>query len=229
MRHLDCAPGQALFKRLLAAEVPIRCGCNGFGGCGLCLVRVLAGSAEAPTPLETLHLDEAQRATGVRLACQLVPCGDLEVEILSTAARPAWRYLRRDETMPRQVQSAAARPVATGSDPDGRLGVALLLEQAGLTAASLGRLCVGGTFGQGLDIANAQAIGLLPRVPAARVELCGNTALAGARALLLAPESSARLTAIRARARIINLAQVPDFDERFLDQLYLRPSDGAAR
>jgi len=530
------SPGQALFRLLVAAEVPIRCGCNGLGGCGLCLVRVIAGSADAPAPLEAMHLDDSQLAAGVRLACQVVPRGDLEVEVLATAARPAWRWLRRDETAPPRVPLPAAHPAATdsartraasagrlgvavdlgtttlslslfdlatgrwragcrgpnpqalfgqdiltrlmaaiessaqagqmcqavveaislaisglairaraqtadiaavtvvanptmlalltgdriarlidprswsqpltchpadlaawalawgidaaaridlvaplagliGSDllagliatgltdtvsagllidfgtnselalwdgttlwatsaaggpafegsglgcglpaepgaidrlvfrdarpvwhvigggpphglcgtglvdliaglrragqltergcfaPEGpadgppagfalaaggpgvRLsgadvdlfqaakaaigaGVALLLEHAGLEVASLGRVCVGGTFGSGLDIANAQAIGLLPAIPSARVELCGNTALAGARALLLAPEPGARLTAIRAQARVINLAREPDFDDRFLDQLYLRPLTGRSR
>jgi uncharacterized 2Fe-2S/4Fe-4S cluster protein (DUF4445 family) len=108
-------------------------------------------------------------------------------------------------------------------------GVTLLLDQAGLALTSVARVCVAGTFGHGLDIANAQAIGLLPAIPAARIELCGNTALAGASALLRAPDSAARLGAIRAHARIINLANEPDFDDRFLDQLYLRPLAGAGR
>ena len=532
VQHVAFVPGQALFRLLLAAEVPIRCGCNGVGGCGLCLVRVIAGTADAPTPLEALHLDDAQRATGVRLACQLIPRGDLAVEVLATAARPAWHYLSRGETAPPRVALRPAHPAptasaATGSTRAGRLGVAvdlgtstlslslfdlttghwragcrgpnpqglfgqdiltrlmaaiespvqagqmrqavveaiglaisglairarvqtadiavvtlvanptmlalltgdriarlidprrwsqpitcrpadpaawalawgidaaaridlvaplagligsdllagliatgltdtadagllidfgtnseialwdgatlwstsaaggpafegsglscglpaepgaidrlmfhdgnpvwhvigggpprglcgtglvdliaglrragqltergrfspavpsagfalaagahrvrlsgadvdlfqaakaaigagvaLLLERAGLAVASLGRVCVGGTFGRGLDIANAQAIGLLPAIPAARIELCGNTALAGAGTLLLAPESIARLTALRAQARVVNLAHAPDFDDRFLDQLFLRPLAGGSQ
>ncbi len=534
VRRLAFAPGQTLFRLLLAAEVPIRCGCSGTGGCGLCLVRVLGGAADPPTPLEALHLDDAQRAAGVRLACQVVPRGDLAVEVLAVAARPAWHYLRRDETVSarvaaplipataRHVAKAAGRGAAAlaraaagrlgvavdlgtsalslslferaigrwragcrGANPQGLFGqdiltrltaasespavagqlrravveaiglaigglairarvptaaidavtlvgnptmlalltgdriarlvdprqwsrpiscrpadpaawvrawgiagaarielaaplagligsdllagliatgltdtadagllidfgtnteialwdgatlwttsaaggpafegsglgcglpagpgavdrlafgdrgpvwhvigggpprglcatglvdliaglrrtgqlnergrfaagvpaagfaltargrqvrlsgadvdlfqaakaaigagVGVLLDRAGLAVGALGRVCVGGTFGQGLDIANAQSIGLLPPVPAARVELCGNTALAGAGALLLAPEPAVRLAALRARARVVNLAQTPDFEERFLDQLFLRP------
>ena len=58
-------------------------------------------------------------------------------------------------------------------------GVHVLLEQADMRYKDLRRICVGGAFGSFLNIANAQEIGLLPKIQPELVELYGNTALAG--------------------------------------------------
>jgi uncharacterized 2Fe-2S/4Fe-4S cluster protein (DUF4445 family) len=104
------------------------------------------------------------------------------------------------------------------------VGIMALLAKAGMRYADLRRLCVGGTFGHALDIPNARALGLLPPLPAERIELCGNTALAGCADLLVQPARLARLQALSERARVINLAQYADFEAAFLDHLYLRQS-----
>jgi uncharacterized 2Fe-2S/4Fe-4S cluster protein (DUF4445 family) len=103
------------------------------------------------------------------------------------------------------------------------VGVHVVLERAGLRAEDLRRICVGGAFGRALDIRNAQDVGLLPNLPAARVELSGNTALAGCEAALLSPLLLEQMQRLGDRARIINLSQYPDFDLLFLEHLYLRP------
>jgi uncharacterized 2Fe-2S/4Fe-4S cluster protein (DUF4445 family) len=87
----------------------------------------------------------------------------------------------------------------------------------------LQRICVCGAFGNRLDIGNAQEIGLLPAIPAERIELCGNTALAGCEQMLLAPEGTAVLEPLRSRCRIVNLSLVAGFDDRFIENLYLKP------
>jgi len=102
-------------------------------------------------------------------------------------------------------------------------GVQCLLAQAGMGLPELQRICVCGAFGNRLDIGNAQEIGLLPAIPAGRIELCGNTALAGCEQMLLAPEGAAMLESLRSRCRIINLSLVAGFDDRFIDNLYLKP------
>lgn len=103
------------------------------------------------------------------------------------------------------------------------VGIIALLKAAGMQAGQLRRVCVCGAFGQYLDVGNAQAIGLLPRVAPQRVELCGNTALAGCERLIVAPDAAAELAALRRNAMIVNLAQVQDFDMMFLHCLYLQP------
>lgn len=102
-------------------------------------------------------------------------------------------------------------------------GIKTLLDRAQMSTAELNRICVCGVFGQHLNIRNAQAIGLLPDIPPEKVELCGNTALAGCEHLLLSPTIAADLQSLRRRAAIINLSQVSDFDTLFLENLYLQP------
>lgn len=63
----------------------------------------------------------------------------------------------------------------------------------------LRRVCVGGAFGRYLDVGSAQAIGLLSSLAAERLDQ------------------------LRSRARLINLAHYPDFDQAFLENLYLQP------
>jgi uncharacterized 2Fe-2S/4Fe-4S cluster protein (DUF4445 family) len=104
------------------------------------------------------------------------------------------------------------------------VAAATLCAEAGIPFAGLHRICVAGAFGRYLDIGSAQAVGLLPRVPPERIELVGNTALAGCADLLLSSLASERLERLRSLdIRIINLACHPGFDDRFIDNLYLRP------
>lgn len=106
-------------------------------------------------------------------------------------------------------------------------GVQALIERAGIGIEELAHCYVCGTFGHNLDIVNARAIGLLPMIPEDRIELSGNTALAGCEQALLDGAAEGRLEAIRRSAVIVNLAGLPDFDDLFLENLYLRPMGGA--
>jgi uncharacterized 2Fe-2S/4Fe-4S cluster protein (DUF4445 family) len=106
-------------------------------------------------------------------------------------------------------------------------GVTVLCERAGVAPAQLQRVVTTGTFGRFLEIANAQAIGLLPPVPVERVETYDNLALSGCERLLLSPESTSALAAVRSRARLLNLAVCPEFEARFVDNLFLAPMGGA--
>jgi uncharacterized 2Fe-2S/4Fe-4S cluster protein (DUF4445 family) len=103
------------------------------------------------------------------------------------------------------------------------VGIQVLLEQACMGYGDLRRICVSGAFGTALDVVNAQEIGLLPGIPLDQVELCGNTALAGCEHALLSPGVVEHLEHLGTQARIINLAQCPEFYTLFLEHLYLRP------
>lgn len=103
------------------------------------------------------------------------------------------------------------------------VGIQVLLAQADMGYEDLRRICVGGAFGCFLNVANAQEIGLLPNVQPDLVELCGNTALAGCEDVLLSPVAVERLKNLRDQVKIINLSQYPDFDDMFLENLYLQP------
>ncbi len=103
-------------------------------------------------------------------------------------------------------------------------GVRVLLTMAGMDAGGLRRICVAGSFGRFLDIRNAQAIGLLPVASSERVELWGSAALMGCEALLLSEDGSVYLRSLRRdKTTLVNLSQVPEFGEHFLESLYLQP------
>ncbi len=104
------------------------------------------------------------------------------------------------------------------------VGVQVLMAQAGV--GNLRRIYVGGAFGRFLNIENAQDIGLLPSIQKNQVELCGNTALAGCVDMLLSPIMVERFKKLGNEAKVINLSQYPDFDDTFLENLYLKPMQG---
>ncbi len=101
------------------------------------------------------------------------------------------------------------------------------MERAGISSDELERLYVSGTFGSNLDTGNARTIGLLPMMRDDRIRLCGNTASAGCEQVLVDPTAVRKLETVRQSARIENLAGLPDFDNLFLENLYLRPLGGA--
>lgn len=102
-------------------------------------------------------------------------------------------------------------------------GMQVLAHHSGVKLSQLQRVCVAGEFGRFLNVAAAQAIGLLPPVPAERVELICEAALRGCGDLLLSKEAEDLLSRLRTSARLVNLALVPDFEELFLTNLYLEP------
>ena len=103
------------------------------------------------------------------------------------------------------------------------VGIKTLLVKARMSAEELSRICVCGAFGQNLNVSNAQAIGLLPETSPDRIELCGNTALAGCERLLFSPSGSADLELLRKRSTVINMALSSDFETSFMECLYLQP------
>ena len=104
-------------------------------------------------------------------------------------------------------------------------GIRLLLKSAGMTTKNLGRVYVSGVFGRLLNIRNAQNIGLLPGVGAHSIELCGNTALAGCEMLLASPDQLLELESVRKKARVINMSNHSEFEELFLENLYVKPME----
>lgn len=107
-------------------------------------------------------------------------------------------------------------------------GMEVLCGCAGVDPHALQRVLVAGLFGNHLDLDNAAAIGLLPRLPAGRLALVGNSALAGACALLLCADARRMLERARTCVRFVNLGRMAAFDEAFVDHLYLEPMSSAS-
>ncbi len=100
-------------------------------------------------------------------------------------------------------------------------GVETLLETAGLTPGEIARVCLAGGFGMHLDVANAAAIGLLPGLDPARVEVVGNTALAGAVLALVDRTTLGEMEQLRTRVEVLELNLQRDFSDRYVEHLLL--------
>jgi uncharacterized 2Fe-2S/4Fe-4S cluster protein (DUF4445 family) len=103
------------------------------------------------------------------------------------------------------------------------VGMRVLLRMLGLAPGDLAVLHLAGGFASHLDVPNAQAIGFLPPVPAARVVQLGNASVRGAAALLLSRGARARLEAFVGRIEHVELEAEPDFFDLFVDGLRFEP------
>ena len=112
--------------------------------------------------------------------------------------------------------------VIGGGEAVGLCGVQILLAQQGLTLSALDGLYLSGGFGMYLDPASAAAIGMLPRLPAAKLHSVGNAALSGAAQLALRGDMSAA-DGIVNRLTYLELSGRPDFADAFAENIPLRP------
>ncbi|MDR3589849.1 MAG: ASKHA domain-containing protein [Negativicutes bacterium] len=80
-RKIIHQPGDNLLVTLRGAGLNIRTGCQYSGACGLCQILVRKGDAGPVTVTEKLQLGRKLKQ-GVRLACQVIPAGDLVVELM---------------------------------------------------------------------------------------------------------------------------------------------------
>ncbi len=91
-----------------------------------------------------------------------------------------------------------------------------------LAPAGVSKLWLAGAFGNYIRLGSARAIGLLPED--LTVDPAGNTALRGARMLLLAPsQRRARLRRICAMAEHVELAADPKFQDIYAESMALWP------
>lgn len=103
-------------------------------------------------------------------------------------------------------------------------GLKTLLRLANLSEKELARVYVAGSFGSYLNIENAIAIGLLPRVPISRYIFVGNASIVGAKAMLKSREVREKTLSISRRIEYVELATRSEFKEVFVESLYLPPA-----
>jgi uncharacterized 2Fe-2S/4Fe-4S cluster protein (DUF4445 family) len=105
-------------------------------------------------------------------------------------------------------------------------GISILLEATGTKPGSVDEVVVAGAFGSYLDLDNALAIGLLPRLPNASYVQVGNAAGTGAKAALLSLRERARAREIAREAGYVELTAFPGFQRRFAtSMLFPRSQD----
>ena len=131
--------------------------------------------------------------------------------------KPAFMIVKTDRPIHltqhdiRQVQLAAGAI---------RAGVTLLLRQAGMQPGDLANVFLAGGFGNYIRRENAQRIGLLPpEIPTERIRFCGNTSLAGAKAVLLNRACCEAMQRIADQAECVDLSKSPDFSAVFAESM----------
>ena len=100
-----------------------------------------------------------------------------------------------------------------------RAGITLLLDEHGIEPAEIETFYVSGGFGQSIRLSSARRIGLLPSIPPERFRFCGNTSLAGARAMLLNPDNDEIVRRIVQKSHHCDLASLPRFQEVFAESM----------
>lgn len=104
-------------------------------------------------------------------------------------------------------------------------GVRILMDR--WDTAELARLHLAGAFGNYVNRASAQRIGLID-FPPDRVEPAGNTALLGAKLALFRPEGEeGSYDSIRSRIEHIGLSTDPRFQDLFVEEMTFPPRGGA--
>ncbi len=81
--ELEYIPGITLLEALRqnGAATYLQAPCGGKGTCGKCIVRIAAGECSAVTSREREALSADQLKKGMRLACQVIPEGFMQVEL----------------------------------------------------------------------------------------------------------------------------------------------------
>ena len=120
--------GQTILDAALAAGVPYPHGCRS-GNCGACKSRLISGDVEM-SPFSEFALDEAERESGLVLACRSVPWEDAEI---------AW--LGEEEITAHPIRHMTGRVVRIEPMTWDILGARLAIETGGPFVFSAGQYC----------------------------------------------------------------------------------------
>lgn len=102
-----------------------------------------------------------------------------------------------------------------------RMGIMALVENAGIEEEDIQKVIIAGAFGTFIDVNSAITIGMLPDLPLDRFEQVGNAAGTGARMALISKMEREKASQLAEKIGYLELAQVQDFNERFVEATYL--------
>ncbi len=229
--HVTAVPGGPAFEGVglrngMAAEPGAICRVSRSGGRS----GSRAASADFSYTFETIAGSPARGFCGSGLV-------DAVAALLATGAiKPSGRFVVAPGPEGFHLDPANPRTALFGQDIDAfqrakaamAAAIEVLLDRAGMAWAEITRLCVCGAFGHTLDVTHAQAVGLLPPLDPACIELDADASLAGCETGLLQADGSAAFAALTARIDAINLSLISDYDERYINHLRLRPIIGSS-
>ncbi|MBN1624655.1 MAG: DUF4445 domain-containing protein [Clostridia bacterium] len=110
----------------------------------------------------------------------------------------------------REIQNAKAALAA---------GITTLIKKYGINVNDISNIYLAGGFGNYINISSAIKIGLLPRVPEAKIIASGNTAGAGASMCLLSYTYIELAEKIKKRVEYIELTTDPGFTNEYIDNM----------
>jgi uncharacterized 2Fe-2S/4Fe-4S cluster protein (DUF4445 family) len=100
-----------------------------------------------------------------------------------------------------------------------RVGVEVLLEEAGIEPEQVDGVFVAGAFGSSLRPESLLALGILPRAMAGRIHPVGNVAGMGAKLALASRERLKEARRLARRIRHVELMLRDDFQDRFAEHI----------
>jgi uncharacterized 2Fe-2S/4Fe-4S cluster protein (DUF4445 family) len=156
--------------------------------------------------------DQAARELSPSLADRLVLRGEERVFVLAWKGEPGdvenSVFLSQRDV--RELQFAKAS-IATGWQ--------LLVEELGVEVSDITQVLLAGSFGSYLSPASAVRIGLVPKLPVARIVAAGNVAGEGAKMVLLSAQERAQALAVLEEVEYVELSGREDFQDIFVDLL----------
>lgn len=106
-----------------------------------------------------------------------------------------------------------------------RAGIELMCEQLGRKVEDISQVLLAGAFGNYLDPASACRIGLIPPCLQEKIRPIGNAAGAGAQLCALNEAEFTYSQVLTAKARFLELASLPQFQDRYVDCMLLEEED----
>ena len=99
-------------------------------------------------------------------------------------------------------------------------GMLTLVKNASLSVSDLEAVYIAGGFGNYLNVANAERVGLLPRGTADKSKAVGNAALGGASVLLLAPRFRAECDELVKKVSLLELSTDKVFSDLYIQGMF---------
>ncbi len=104
-------------------------------------------------------------------------------------------------------------------------GCAILMKRKMVTPKDIDQLLIAGAFGRYVNPENIRLIGLVPDITAKKIKFVGNTALSGAKMVLLSREAKKEAESLSRWIDYLELAADPDFKMEYIYSTYLPHKD----
>ena len=101
-----------------------------------------------------------------------------------------------------------------------RAGIELMMQELSISSSQISRMFIAGAFGNHIRGKDVIDLGLIPEKAPEKIAFIGNAALSGAEAVLRSSDRRIKAEKIAASMEYIEVADRPDFQERFVAALH---------